>query len=140
MGKGRQRGHKQPSGNHQSLNLHGQKAPPSEDYYIESSLYVLAQPAVDELDHLLAVAVEKHFMHVAVNAGVFQTDEVIFRARLVEPLRNANVEYTMIRTLGGNREDVHSLETRQLVDRLVLHVAADFVARPFRRLQMHFDV
>src|SRR5436190_16118504 len=57
---------------------------------------VLPQPVVDEFDDLVAVPVEEHLVHIAVNADVLEAHELVFRARLVQPFRNARVEHPMI--------------------------------------------
>src|SRR5580692_6218894 len=65
-------------------------------------LHVLANPVIDELDDHIAVLVEEHFVHVAVDAGVFEAHKLVLHARLIEPLGNADVEHAVIRALGGD--------------------------------------
>src|SRR5690349_489769 len=62
-------------------------------------LDVLPQPVVDVLDHYIAVAIEKHFMHIAVDPDILQANKVVLHAGLVQPLGNANVEHAVIRSL-----------------------------------------
>ncbi len=93
----------------------------------ERMVDVLVQPVVDQLDDDVAIAVEEHFVHVAVNAHVLEPDEVVFRAGLIQPLRHAGVKHAVIGSLGGDREDAQAFVTDQLVRRLILHVAAHFI-------------
>ena len=72
-------------------------------------------------------------MLVAADAHVLQADEIVLRAGLIEPLRHARVVHAVVRALGRDRQNPQVLEVDQLVNRLVLQIAADFVSRPLRR-------
>jgi hypothetical protein len=89
---------------------------------------VLSHPAVNEFDDVVAVLVQKHFMHVSMYAHVFEPDEIVFGSRLIQPFWNARIEDAVIRPFGGDGENAHALEVHELVHRFVLQVAADFIA------------
>jgi hypothetical protein len=46
-------------------------------------LHVLTNLVINELDYHIAVLVEKHFVHVAVDAGVFEANKLILHACLI---------------------------------------------------------
>src|SRR6185295_16621388 len=58
---------------------------------------VLPQPVVDELDHLVAVPIEEHLVHVAVDADVLEPHEIVLGPGLIQPLRDTRVEHAVIR-------------------------------------------
>src|SRR5438552_11264627 len=101
---------------------------------------VLPQPSVDELDDLVTVPVEEHLMHVSVYPDVLEPDEIILRTGLIQPLRNAGIKDAVIGTFGGDGEDAHVPEVHELVRRLVLEVAAHFVAGTFGWLEVHLQL
>ncbi len=94
-------------------------------------LQVFVEPAVDELDDLVAIPVQEHLVHVPVDAHVFEAHEIILGSSLIEPLGNADVEDAVVGAFGGERENAHILEADKLVRGLVLHVTANFIAGPF---------
>src|SRR5216683_2325612 len=96
-----------------------------------SLLHVFANPIVDEFDDHIAVPVEEHFVHIAVDPDVFEAHKLVLYACLIEPFGNANVEHTVIGTFGGDGQDAHVLQAHQFMHGLLLHVAGNFI-RPVR--------
>ena len=85
-------------------------------------LDVLVHPVVDELDDHVAVLLQHHFVAIAIDADVFQPDEVDMPAGLRDPLRSASVTRAMISAVAREIKDGNSAQAilSQLMHRLRL--------------------